>query len=213
MTWMPRSAGTGVDDDDGAGESGFGHGKDHGRIGFDEADAGMGLETVVGESGFGLDQVAVGFVAQFVGFGHDEVDLVDFESGVDDFVDSFGSEIADGVEGGSGYDGGLGDVAVGFVGFVLDELVEATEQDLDLDETGVDGWCLETASGFREGRFGHEQVALGLDNVVADFVDECVGFDLDKHAKFDLDDPDTGGVDVLVEIGHSERVSSPRSSP
>lgn len=141
---MPRSAGAGVDDDDdGAGESGFGHGKDRGRIGFDEADAGMGLETGVGESGFGLDQVAVGFVDWFVEFGHDEVvDLLDFESGVDDFVDSFGSEIADGVEGGSGYDGGLGDVAVGFVGFVLNELVEATEQDLDLDETCVDGWCL-----------------------------------------------------------------------
>lgn len=139
-----------------------------------------------------------------------------------DLVDSFGRGIAAGIEGGFGLAFGVDEnVVVGFVDefvlIVLDKLADVAE--IDLDETGFGGLCLETATGYCEGRFGQEEVGVGLDNVVVAFVDEFGGFDLEKHfdaAEFVLDDHGIGGVDehgVHVGILYLEHVSSPCSSP
>lgn len=170
------------------GEGGFVNGDCIGKFGFDEVGAGFGLETGGDEPGHG--QVGVG---GFVDSGLDRV-LADFDSGLVDFEDSFGNEIAVGVEGGFG---------LGVVGLGLDKLDVA---EIHLDETGVGGLCLETATGVGEGRFG-----LGFDNGVG-FVDEFGGLDLDKHvdvAGFDIGGGDVHG--VYGGIGHVERVSSPYS--
>lgn len=57
--------------------------------------------------------------------------------------------------------------------------------------------CLEIDAGVFEGRFGPEDVGLGLDNVVVGSVDEFGGLDLG----------------VYDDIGHLDRVSSLHSSP
>lgn len=67
MTWMPRRVGAGVED--GVGEDDFVN--YIGRFDFDEFGVGLGLEIGVREPGFGLDQVGVGLVDSFVGFGLD----------------------------------------------------------------------------------------------------------------------------------------------